>query len=221
MPFRITVLPIMAVEDAVSTGRYDAVLAVMPETETNDAFPWPNVGCVPRTVVAVSDLGSRRQLTAEQTEAYLAKGGIPPDMVHVQAIIDFGLRAEDEGWRSVLVHCHAAVSRSPAAALILAAMQDGPGHESESANRVAKLSPFCDFAPIAHSNTDIGNLLDEVDRLRFELLAANHALAAAIEVIPEQTVRTHIGAAFTWRDQHAEAIRRAVEITSPDETPTP
>lgn len=57
---------------------------------------------------------------------------------------------------------------------------------------------------IAHSNADVGDLLDEVDRLRFELLAANQALFAALDVMPEQMV-----------NQHAEAIRRAVEAVEP------
>ena len=149
MPFRITVMPVMAVEDCVATGRYDAVLAVMPESECSDLFPWPDVGSVPRVVVAVSDLGRRRPLTEAQVAAVKASGQsvVLPDPSHARAIVEFGRRAEAEGWRSVLVHCHAAVSRSPAAALILAAMQDGPGREAESAERVSRMSPFCDFAP--------------------------------------------------------------------------
>lgn len=171
MSFKITVLPVMAVEDAVATRRYDAVLAVMPEHECCERFPWPKVGMVPRTVIGVSDLGADGPLSEDEATEILALCGadiVLPAREHVEDILAFGRTAERAGWRSILVHCHAAVSRSPAAAVILAAQQDGPGREQESAERIARLSPFGDFAP----NLSLIHYADDLLDRKGALLAA-------------------------------------------------
>jgi hypothetical protein len=167
MSYAIVVMPLLGVEGSVETGRYDAVLAMMPESECGGCFVWPDVGDLPRVVVGCSDLGAIGLLTDAEVASLRASGKnvVLPTPDHVRDIIAFHHRAEASGWQRVLVHCHAAVSRSPAAALILAALQDGPGAETASAERIAKLSPFDDFAPNLTLITYADQLLERGGKL--------------------------------------------------------
>ncbi|NBB71846.1 MAG: protein-tyrosine-phosphatase [Alphaproteobacteria bacterium] len=64
----------------------------------------------------------------------------PPEVGHVDAILRWGdvLAAEAAG--HVLVHCHAGVSRSTAAAVMLMA-RDQPGREAEAFDAVWRIRP--------------------------------------------------------------------------------
>lgn len=184
MSFSITVLPVLAVEDAVATGRHDAVLVVMPEHECKPPYCfWPDVGETPRMVVAVSDYGGAGPLSEEEAAAIMtcSRSIIVPGREHAQAILDFSRTAVAAGWRSVIVHCRAAVSRSPAAAVILAALQDGPGQERGSAERIAVLSPFGDFAP----NLSLIHHADDLLAREGALLAACRAVFPALDMVED------------------------------------
>ncbi len=63
-----------------------------------------------------------------------------PDLSIVQAILEFGQRLAAQNARRVLVHCHAGVSRSTAAAAILLA-QHRPGLEVEAFAQVRAVRP--------------------------------------------------------------------------------
>lgn len=59
---------------------------------------------------------------------------------HVNQLLAFGIKvAENPG--SVLVHCHAGVSRSSAVAIVLLNMLRGPGHEKEIYAYCKKIRP--------------------------------------------------------------------------------
>jgi predicted protein tyrosine phosphatase len=66
-------------------------------------------------------------------------GLIPPDRPTVEAILDFGCDRGDG--RAMLIHCWAGISRSSAAAFMIAC--DGnPGHERAIADELRRRAPF-------------------------------------------------------------------------------
>jgi predicted protein tyrosine phosphatase len=67
------------------------------------------------------------------------EGFTAPALEHVEEMLQF-LRASPPDV-SLLIHCHAGVSRSPAAALI-ALVLDAPGREQEAALLMRKVAPF-------------------------------------------------------------------------------
>lgn len=67
-----------------------------------------------------------------------------PTMVDVAFVLSFGRRLRREGRRlRVLIHCHAGISRSPAAALALLADALGPGREAEAVETIYASIPCC------------------------------------------------------------------------------
>lgn len=143
MSLRLTVCPVHAVERLVAEGGVDEILAVMPpsECEGGAAFVrWPVV-TIPRTVVGVSDLGYGELISERELAEILAAHPslVAPGPEHVDAIIEVGRRAVVRGagvdW-NLLIHCNAGVSRSVAAALCILAIEDGPGFEAESFERL-------------------------------------------------------------------------------------
>lgn len=148
MSLRIPVCSVSQVERAAATGRYHEVLAVMPENECAEEgwLRWPRIS-LPRTVVAVSDLGCAAPLSDAQAHsiAKAKQGVIAPDRTHAQSILAFGRRvmtlAAETGDYGVIIHCHAGISRSAAAALLIMAQADGPGQEQRSIERLLKIAP--------------------------------------------------------------------------------
>ncbi|MCX5662007.1 MAG: hypothetical protein NTW19_20195 [Planctomycetota bacterium] len=108
-----------------------------------------------RAVISIVDEGERachgfetieHRLQLEMDDAPAQPGGAgrhsarPPTREHAQKIIEFAERLRGAG--GVLVcHCNAGLSRSPAAALICAAVWLGPGLEHDAARRVHRLRP--------------------------------------------------------------------------------
>jgi predicted protein tyrosine phosphatase len=64
----------------------------------------------------------------------------PPEVGHVDAILRWAGELADDGADHVLVHCHAGVSRSTAAAALLLA-RDNPGREADALDAVRRLRP--------------------------------------------------------------------------------
>jgi len=69
-------------------------------------------------------------------------GYVEPSEAHVRSIIDLGAGLADT--ERILVHCHAGISRSSAAALILLAIRN-PGHERDIASLLRAEGPW--FVP--------------------------------------------------------------------------
>lgn len=66
------------------------------------------------------------------------EGYNPPQLHHVERLIEFGRAWRDEA--SAIVHCFAGVSRSTAAALTLVAIRN-PGREAEAARLLRQRAP--------------------------------------------------------------------------------
>lgn len=97
---------------------------------------------------------------------YDTQDEIGPTDEHVQRIIDLGRRLQGKG--RILIHCHAGISRSSAAAYIIYCVAFGPGREAEALERVYAQRP------IARPN---GLMVAIADRL----LGRNGAMSRAIE----------------------------------------
>jgi Predicted protein tyrosine phosphatase len=97
------------------------------------------------------------------------EGFTAPASEHVEELLEF-LRSSPPDV-SLLIHCHAGVSRSPAAALI-ALVLDAPGREQEAALLLRKAAPF------AYPNRLLVRLADRA-------LDRGGALVAAVESIGE------------------------------------
>ena len=93
--------------------------------------------------------GVHEQLQFHDVENAIEPAGIqgtPPCPEKVRAILQFGQRCLVEANApktvTVLVHCHAGVSRSPAAAFVLARQALGPGREHEALEYVRTMRPY-------------------------------------------------------------------------------
>lgn len=103
-----------------------------------------------------------------------APGSLAPSQADVQAILDFG--AELEGRSDiahVLVHCHAGVSRSSAAAAVLMA-QHNPGREEDA------FMALLEIRPQAWPNTRVVEFADVLLERRGALAAALAAYRRAL-----------------------------------------
>lgn len=67
-------------------------------------------------------------------------GLIVPSQDHVRAILAFGRAAQSAG--PLLIHCWAGVSRSPAAAFIIACDRKSSGHEQALAHSLRERAPY-------------------------------------------------------------------------------
>ena len=106
------------------------------------------------------------------------EGLVAPSMEHVEALLAFA-----EGWtgaRPLLIHCWAGVSRSTAAAYVIACARTAPGREAAWAARLR------DAAPTATPNPLIVALADR-------LLDRGGAMVRAVEAIGR-------GAETDWGD---------------------
>lgn len=135
MPLHIRTCGVYAV--ATLAPGFDEVISVMPASEHPGGRP---VLTLPQTIIEVSDLDDwgRDDLAAIVKRH---PDQIVPEMEHVYAIIKAGMRAlELSADRRILIHCAAGVSRSVAAALTILAMEDGPGLELLSIERLREAS---------------------------------------------------------------------------------
>lgn len=133
-------------------------------------------------------------------------GGPKPE--HVRAITDF--LATWDGERPLLVHCHAAVSRSPATALVALAMSN-PGRELDAVKALRQSAPHVMpnrlIVSLADSHLNLGGRLREalerlgtprrVSRETFSLQLTNGASTA-----PRAAVKPTLRVALWDLDPH-------------------
>lgn len=84
------------------------------------------------------------------------EGLVAPSLEHVEALIEFA-----QGWngaRPLLIHCWAGVSRSTAAAYVVACARTAPGREGEWAARLRDAAPTATPNPLIVAHAD--RLLD-------------------------------------------------------------
>lgn len=151
----------------------------MPPSECCGRISWPDIG-VPRTVIEVSDLNGHWFEDHDDEALTISRPHlVVPAMHHVEQILELGaaLLADAPADPQVLVHCHAGVSRSVAAAYLLLALEDGPGQERQSYERLrqawgSRLAPTPNAALVRMGDEALGRggrLADEVERnLRLE-----------------------------------------------------
>jgi predicted protein tyrosine phosphatase len=97
-------------------------------------------------------------------------GAIAPARSHIETLIGFFRSSPPHS--SILIHCLAGVSRSPAAALIAMAL-DAPGHERYVARLLRAAGPF------VSPNRLMIRLADEILERRGALVAALAAMGSA------------------------------------------
>ena len=121
----IHVAPLSAVHEvARKLPSYDLLTLLSPDTETN----------------ALAALTPRRRLHLVFHDIVEARDGlIMPDAALIDSVLDFGRARADEA--PLLIHCWAGISRSSAAAYILACDRH-PGRESEIAEALRARAPF-------------------------------------------------------------------------------
>jgi predicted protein tyrosine phosphatase len=117
----IVVSPYQFVQRAASsTARVTHAVSILGDS---DRLDWPNFGRIEALRLRFDDIHAP------------ARGWIPPGLGHITELISFGRRwAATSG--SIVVHCRAGAARSPAAAIILAAVLSGPASD-ELVHRVA------------------------------------------------------------------------------------
>ena len=71
------------------------------------------------------------------------EGFVEPEEKHIQAALRFGHRIAKETGGSILIHCHAGISRSSALALAIIAQRLGKGKEEESVHQLEMINPNC------------------------------------------------------------------------------
>jgi predicted protein tyrosine phosphatase len=98
-----------------------------------------------------------------------ATGATVPARAHVEQLVSF-FRAGPR--KSLVIHCLAGVSRSPAAALVALALE-APGRETEAARLIRRAGPF------VRPNRLIVELADEALGREGALVAALDAMGAA------------------------------------------
>lgn len=90
-----------------------------------------------------------------------SEGLVAPDITHVESLIAF---ARDWDWaRPLAIHCYAGISRSTAAAFIVAAALAPKRDEAELATKLRKLSPSATPNPRLVRHADM--LLDRRGRM--------------------------------------------------------
>lgn len=117
-------------------------------------------------------------------EAQLLNGSAVTEQ-QVRAILDFGqecLKASAHGPVHLLVHCQAGISRSTAAAYVIAASVLGPGHELEALRLVCRLRPeaFPNLLVVQHAD----RLLGRQGRLVQALAAVRPCTAEPAALLP-------------------------------------
>ncbi len=100
---------------------------------------------------------------------------ILPERAHVERLIAF---LEDARGQSLLIHCYAGISRSPAAALV-AMVLDAPGQEEAAAVALRKAAPY------ARPNRLLIELSDNLLGRGGRLVAALDAMGPASTADPE------------------------------------
>ena len=71
------------------------------------------------------------------------EGFVEPEEKHIQAALSFGHRIAQETGGSILIHCHAGISRSSALALAIIAQRLGEGKEEEAVHQLERINPNC------------------------------------------------------------------------------
>lgn len=109
---------------AASLERFDLLTLLSPSAETRD---WSELARERHVQLSFHDI------------VELRSDLIAPDANAVGAILDFGRGTAED--RALLIHCWAGISRSSAAAYVIACDRN-PGYEAEIAGELRRRSPY-------------------------------------------------------------------------------
>ena len=70
-------------------------------------------------------------------------GYVEPDESHIHAALAFAYKIAKDTGGSILIHCHAGISRSSAIALAIIAQRLGRGKEKEAVTQLEMINPNC------------------------------------------------------------------------------
>ena len=73
----------------------------------------------------------------------LVQGFVEPNEKHILKALAFAYKIETEAAGSLLIHCHAGISRSSAIALAIIATRLGAGKELQAMKMLEKINPNC------------------------------------------------------------------------------
>lgn len=152
---RIFVCGLDDMPDQVAELRPERLVSLLP-AEDQPATP-PQIASSDHLRLLIDDIDEPRA------------GAVAPARSHIETLIRF-LRSSPRS--SILMHCLAGVSRSPAAALIAMAL-DAPGRERDVAQLLRSAAPF------AAPNRLMIQLADEVLERRGSLVAALASMGSA------------------------------------------
>lgn len=71
------------------------------------------------------------------------EGYLEPEKKHIHAALRFGYKIAKQTGGSILIHCHAGISRSSALALAIIAQRLGEGKEEEAVHQLEMINPNC------------------------------------------------------------------------------
>lgn len=121
------------------TAEMDAVLSLVdPGTHLSARAPL-------HEIIEVHDFLPGEAPSDALREDLAQQGIVLPDREHAERVVAFGrevLKRARAGEVKLLVHCHAGISRSTAAAYAIAALELGPGREADAAGRVQRAAPM-------------------------------------------------------------------------------
>ena len=70
-------------------------------------------------------------------------GYVEPDESHIHAALAFAYKIAKDTGGSILIHCHAGISRSSAIALAIISQRLGRGKEEEAVHQLEMINPNC------------------------------------------------------------------------------
>jgi predicted protein tyrosine phosphatase len=172
---RLLVCPLEEVAQVVAARKPSHLISLLsPRAATPDP---PQIAADRRLALAFNDIATP------------IEGLIPPTLDDIAALLAFGTRAEGA---TVLVHCWAGVSRSPAAAFVLACQRRPAGQEATIAVAMRRAAPYATPNPLIVALAD-------------QLLERGGAMRRAIAGIG-RGAETGLGSSFLLTDSGAAPL---------------
>lgn len=126
VPYRLSICGLAELPDHSAAGISHVFSILDPD--------WPEP-------VAFQAFTPHRRLTWRFDDVVAPRQGVmAPEVSHVAGILESGADLADDKTEHLLIHCHAGISRSTAAAVILM-LRENPGRETDAFAAVARVRP--------------------------------------------------------------------------------
>ena len=113
----------------IDSSLYDGVITV-EDSDIEDPF-------------RVDEYGPNQLVLCFNDISVPVEGYVEPNEKHILKALAFAHKIETETARSLLIHCHAGISRSSAIALAIIAVRLGAGKELQAIKMLEKINPNC------------------------------------------------------------------------------